>query len=458
MKSFRLDLLTLLISLFILNGCKNPDNIGLGVDESNQLSGTLVTDTTVTVNTLREDSVITSGLVRTPLSNFNDPILGTTEANMITDLNLPSFVAYTRPTGTIVIDSAILTIRYSDGFYGDSLTSAYKANVYKLTERPLGITYYSAKHWSYNPNQLLGTKAFTSRTHDSLKVFDIVKGATDTIKKVAPQLRIPMDTQFFKDNFFESPDAISSNTAFRNLVRGLYITLDKSQSTGPGGTFMFKLDDSASVDLYVKVTNGSTIDTSVISLPISGHAAEIRHTYSTEVETALANTTTSNTVGYIQGGSGLKTKVTFPGLKNLPVKDIIINRAELVVTPVPGTQTTYKPLPRLILYKHDIANQPVLLEDASRASAIYYNLFGGFYGLPTANEYHFLVTTYVQNLLSGKTKDYGTYLIAGADTYTTVETTTADILGTAQSGARTIIAGKNSAFRVKLNIIYTKVK
>jgi hypothetical protein len=136
MKFIRLDLLTLLISLFIFTGCKNQDTIGLGVVASNQISGSLIDTSTIIVNTVREDSIVTNGLSRTPLSYFKDPQFGITEANLAIDLNLPGNSAYTLPSGTITVDSALLVLRYAaNGFYGDSIASRYKANVYQLKER-----------------------------------------------------------------------------------------------------------------------------------------------------------------------------------------------------------------------------------------------------------------------------------------------------------------------------------
>src|SRR6185437_10030745 len=108
MKFFRLDLLTLLISLFILGSCKNQPNIGLGINSSGQPNGTLVDTSTIITNTVKEDSVATSGLAKNPLAYFNDPTFGTTESNLATDLNLPGSAAYTLPTGQITIDSARL--------------------------------------------------------------------------------------------------------------------------------------------------------------------------------------------------------------------------------------------------------------------------------------------------------------------------------------------------------------
>src|ERR1700761_6400947 len=122
MKFFKLDLLTLLISLFILNSCKNQGTIGLGVTSSNQLTGSLIDTATIVVNTIPEDSVPSSNtgigaLTKFPMGLFKDPIFGTTESNLAMDLNLPSSTAYSIPAGTITIDSAILVLRYAPGFY-----------------------------------------------------------------------------------------------------------------------------------------------------------------------------------------------------------------------------------------------------------------------------------------------------------------------------------------------------
>ncbi len=81
-------------------------------------------------------------------------------------------------------------------------------------------------------------------------------------------------------------------------------------------------------------------------------------------------------------------------------------------------------------------------------------VFGGFY-IPTQNEYHFLLTAYLQDLLLAKTVDYGTYIGAIDNT----NTTGVDIAATVQVASRTVAVGtdKTSPYRIKLNIIYTKI-
>jgi len=459
MKFFKLDLLTLLISLFILNSCKNQDTIGLGVTATNQLSGSLIDTSTIIINTIPEDSVITSGVAKAPLGLFRDPIFGTTESNLAIDLNLPASSPYANPGGTITIDSAILVLRYTDGFYGDSLASRYKANVYQLNERLFSnADYYNTKAWNYNSGTLLGSKSFFARTHDTIGITTIVSGGPDTIQRTAPQLRIPIDPNFINTNLFNaSSTQLGSNLVFKNAVKGLYITMDKTGTTGAGGTLMIK--DSTTLDVYYKTFDGTTTDTAVVSLPSTLHASQIKHTYSTAIQTELSNQTNGSRNSIYLQGSGLRAKISFPYIKNLIKSigsDIVINRAELVITPNPSSKIPFAPLQKITMYKLDIANQRVPLEDATadpRSAGIL--AFGGFFA-PVTQTYNFLITAYISDLMRGLTLDYGTYIgpVDLANSSATV-----DISATSQTTQRTFAIGtdKTSPYRIKLNIIYTKI-
>ncbi|MBK0380305.1 DUF4270 domain-containing protein [Mucilaginibacter segetis] len=460
MKFSKLGLLTLLISLFILNSCKNQDAIGLGVDDANQLHGSMVVDSNIVINTVLEDTVSTTGLAKTPLAYFNDPEFGTTESSIATALTLPGNTSYTLPTGVITIDSVRLILPYAEGFYGDSLTSKFKVDVHQLNERFLSNkTYYNNKQWNYNTD-LLGSKTFTARPHDTISVYNIIKGAPDTLIKVAPQIRIPIDPAFPQYYLFGPASLRTSINAFQSAVMGLYINLDKAQTTGPGGNLLFTLD-SARVSVYYRTNNGGTLDTAVVTMPVpaAGHAAQIKHVYSTKVQTALNSTATTNSLVYLQGLAGLRAKISFPDVKNMfdsLQNNVIINRAELVLTPAPGTTIPYAPAPKLTMYRFDLAKQRIRLQDASTSDPRGVNgpsFFGGYYNSAT-NEYHFLVTAYIQDLMLGKSVDYGTF-IAPADP---ALTNLVNISPTASYPDRVIIQGNNSPYSIKLNVIYTKIK
>lgn len=460
MKFSKLGLLTLLISLFILNSCKNQDSIGLGVDAGSQLNGTLIVDTNINVTTVPEDTVATSGLSRTPLSYFKDPELGITESNIAAAITLPDYAAsYALPTGTITIDSSVLVLPYADGFYGDSLTSKFKLDVHQLSEQVKSNTfYYSNKQWAYDA-ALLGTKTFTARSHDTIKIYSILKGRTDTLVKAAPQVRIPI-TQAFVNQYLFGDGAASyraSSSAFQNAVKGLYLTLDKNQTTGPGGNIMFTLD-SARIDVFYRVNNAGVIDTAAVKIPVQRgtHAVQIKHTYSPKVQAAI-NSTSTDGLFYLKGVAGLRAKVSFPKIKNTfaGIGNVVINRAEIIVKAAPGTTIPYRAAPRLTMYQWDIAKQRIPLQDASSADprgANGVSTFGGFYNSAT-NEYHFTVTGYIQDLISGKTVDYGTFIAPVNPT----GGSSIDITPTVQFAERVISFGKNSPDRIKLNIIYTKI-
>ena len=224
---------------------------------------------------------------------------------------------------------------------------------------------------------------------------------------------------------------------------------------------MFSNTDTLAI--FCKVANNGSIDTTTIKLPITKLSAAYSHTYSTTINAELANTTTSGNAVYFQGLSGLRAKIKFPNIlanvRNDLLKrdsDIVLNRAELVITPNPGSAIPYRPLPRLTMYQLDIAKQRIAVQDASTTDprALGPGVFGGFYSSKT-NTYHFIITGYLQDLLLKKTVDYGTY-IAPADT---LNKTSVDITATPSIAARTVATGtdKSSATKIKLNIIYTKI-
>ncbi len=464
MKFFRLDLLTLLISLFILSSCKKQGSVNLGVNDETLIEGKLIDTSSVFVSTVREEDASASGLTQTPLSYFKDPVFGITESNVAMDLNLPGSISYSLPTGTITIDSAILVLPYANGFYGDSITTRFKANVYQLDERLLSnVSYPASKKWK-SKSTLLGTQSFLSRTHDSVKVVEPIRAKKDSVMKFSPQLRIPINPQFVRTNLFDAPASqLSSNLVFKNAVNGLYVTLDKAQ-TGPGGTFMLNMD-SASVKVYFKTKTTTAgvdkIDTSYIILPSAVRSAEIRHDYTgTAIAAELASTQKTRGNFYLQGLLGLRAKIQFPYLKEIITKvgsDIIVNRAELVISAQPGTTFPYEALNSLMFYRLDIANQRINIQDNMSSDPRANASYGGFYN-PAKKEYHFLVTAYVQDLMRGKVVDYGAYLGAvnnqGSSFFS-------DVRPDPQLDGRSALIGFDkdspSPNRIKLNIIYTKV-
>lgn len=486
MKFIRLDLLTLLISLFIFAGCKNPDSIGLGIDPAKSVQGNLNDTTTIKAVTALDDTVLTSNDTIVPIAFFKDPVLGTTEADLAASVSLPGSVAFTAPTGTPRIDSAVLVLDYDKKYYGD-ISSTFNMNVYQLAEPVLGQAYYNNKVWNYN-SKVIGSKTFVPKPTDTLKIVDIVTGGPDTVKKVVPQLRIPIDPNFIYNNFFNATASqLATNQVFENAVKGLFISINTSNvnSNHPGGTMFFNISSSARIDVYYKVVYVTTNpDTLVTTLPVANmHAVQIKHDYSVnpdivnQIKTSNQNNSYQNI--YLQGLSGLRGKISFPYLKaarllhdirkssftanpsldTTSIVDFGINQAQLIVTPVAGTGIPFPPLPRITLYRWDIAHQRSVVPDAYSSDPRYISVgsFGGFYD--TYHQYYsFLITGYVDDLLRGKLTDYGTFIAPADSTGESIGAASIDVNPSVYFNGRSVVGGnKTSPYKMKLNILYNKV-
>ena len=457
MKFIKIDLLTLLIGLFLFASCKSSNTIGLDVDPATAIEGTLVDSLTVNTRTVVDDPANTASLVRYPVGFITDPELGTTEASLALTLNIPS-AGYSFGTNA-TIDSAILVLPYSTQFYGDS-TSTYSVDVHQLTTDISEQTNFkSNREYAYNANTLVGNYTGILKPTTPMKITDVVSGRPDTLKAVAPQLRIKLDPNFIKTSILENESILKNNAFFSAGFKGLHVSINKTKTTGAGGIAFFTMSGANSnLEIYYKKQNATTAtakDSVDVNFPIataSGPvAATVKHSYSEKVATQLANPSVQYPVTYLQGLSGLRNKISFPNLssfiKNLGSK-IVINKAELVIDLSSGSDVNpFVPAPRLALYTYDIAGVRANIRDNQGSTTITY---GGTYDTTNKN-YKFIVTSYLQDLLDGKSVDYGTYL-------STSSSSEFDLNPPITSAARSVIGSfGNNTNKVRLNIYFTKI-
>ncbi|MDB5020896.1 MAG: hypothetical protein JWQ28_2023 [Pedobacter sp.] len=457
MKFIKLDLLTLLIGLFLFASCKSSNTIGLDVDPATAIQGTLVDSVTVDTKTVTDEPASTAALLRYPLGFLNDPILGTTEASLAMSVNLPSnkYTFGTNPT----IDSAVLVLPYSTEFYGDS-TSTYSVDVHQLTTDISEQTSFKSDHeWAYDATTLAGNYTGIIKPNTPLKITNVVTGKADTLGKVSAQMRIKLDPEFVRNTILKDTSILKNNAFFTAGFKGLHVSINKEKTTGTGGIAFFSMAGADSkLEIYYKKQNATTStarDTVEVNFPIKSTsnpvAATVKHSYSTDVSTQLANPAVKYPVTYLQGLTGLRNKISFPHLasfiKNLGGK-IVINKAELVIDVSSGTDVSpFVPAPRLALYTYDIAGVRANIKDNINPAS---SLYGGFYNTTNKN-YKFIVTSYLQQLIDGTAIDYGTYLSTSASTEF-------DLTPPITSASRSVIGSYgNPTNKVKLNIYYTKI-
>ena len=473
MKFIKLDLLTLLISLFIFSSCEKSSTIGLEIDPSSAVQGALVDTVTINSRTILDDNATTIGITRHPFGYLNDPIFGTTESSLAMTVNMPSDT-YTFGTNA-VLDSAVLVLNYSMGtnnsteFYGDS-TLNYSIDVHQLNANLNNeLSFLSNRAYAYN-STVLGNKTGKLFPTTPFKVLDIVETKPDTLRSVTPQIRIKLNNAFIQNNILNLPEAsLKTNEAFTDAFKGLKVRINKSSSTGNGGLMFFDFAGANSnLTLYYKKQNATTTtatDTVAVNFPISSNsgavAASIKHDYTgTEIATQLSNPNKQYDITYLQPLAGLRNKISFPYLSKF-AKDagnIVINKAELVIDL--SSSTDVKPFtapPRLSLYSYDIAEQRQNIIDNNLNSprGLDAGTFGGIYN-PVKKQYVFVVTSHIQDLLTGKTKDYGTFL--APTPLNDFQFLTSSFI----SGARAVIGSfkKSPATGdkvMKLNIYYTKI-
>jgi hypothetical protein len=459
MKLFKLDLLTLLISLFILSSCQDTESIGLDVDPATEIRGSLIDTITINASTVVEDSIITNTLEQYPLGYLNDPIMGKTSASIGMSLTLdpPGLSFGTNP----VLDSAVLVLYYGREFHGDS-TSKFQIEVRQLSNViPESSPQYNTKTIASN-SQILGSKFSSFNLKDSVKVTELVKGKPDVQKSKAPHLRIQLDKNFISNNLLNAnASTLVSNLELNKALKGLYLSVNNAQTTGKGGIAFFNLTDSSRLEVYYKSENGTATDTTLQKFPIKNNlspvVANFKHDYTgTAIQTQLNNPNTKFDNTFVQGLAGLRTKLNFPHLDKLKsLGNITINKAELVVSVVGGTDQ-FKPAQRLLLYQTDIAKQRQLIQDFGINPVISLTDldFGGFYDSKN-KRYKFVITTYIQDMLRGRTKQYDTYIAPVLINYNRQSgpvpsgaTATSAVIGSGKAGV---------SYKMKLNIIYSKI-
>ncbi len=493
MRNHTKDLLTLLISLFVLGGCTNPSGIGLDVDPGDQIEGELTT-LTLQGATLLDDSTRSSSFNQTAFGWFDDPVIGKTVADLALAIGKPSTVPRIRPDAEI--DSVILVLPYGSEYFGDTVNTTFPLQVRQLAEAYTDGT-YSSKQWSVR-DEVIGAKTvnrFAYKATDSVRVEKHIDGK-DTVVREAPQLRISLSADFFKTLFRNTIDSasLSTESGFNEHVKGLYLQVDESAMSGIGGIVTFAgitNTTTAGIELTYRQPNGKEgddagIDTVRTFLPTAVQessggttyrrlSTSIKRTYTPEVQAQLENPEGSYETLYLQAPAGLRTRMRIPDIDELKGRNIAINKAELVLyvdEEATGTEFSTQ-APRLTLYREDIAGrrQPVPDGDsrtdvdmygrqqfAGDPRSLWYRFNGNWrpFGGELNKEkrrYVFHVTSYIQDVLLGKINSSEFFIAPVTASDNSVPYS--PVLNTA---SRAIIQnGDTQDLKIKLNIYYTKI-
>lgn len=417
----------------------------------------------------------------------NDPIFGTTQAELNFELK-PSFYPF-KVAGTkdsLVVDSAVLILSYK-GYYGDS-TQPLNVTVHEISQTtPLDPFYnYPVNFPNVKPVRTIGTLSNTIPI-DIRTLGDSVKNRFENSNN---QIRIPlrMDVarRFLKD--YDSTNAYRSDSAFQTYFRGFSV---KVQSSNPANALLYVnlLDTNTKLALYYNTsTTGATVrDTSVIYFKFNsafgGYANFVtRNTTGAEINNRITTTSRPDSIVYVQSAPGTYVRIRVPGLQNLSNR--IIHRAELIAEQIPDdnnllTLDRYFQAPRLLLLsafdsaknqKRNIPNDYIVGSSGPNTVD-----FGGFRTFKTVNgydrvaAYNFVISRYVQGIVTRKDTSFTMRLSAPSNDslnyfppFPNNFVSQMYYLSPTQSnelanGRVRLGGGTHSRFRMRLRIVYSRI-
>ncbi|MBL0740245.1 DUF4270 family protein [Chryseolinea lacunae] len=442
-------------------GCHSePGALGFGDNFSGDFDVVLTDTTSVKVSTVLLDSIPTSSTGMLLVGGYTDPRLGKLTATGYCQLLNTSWLPATGAT----FDSLVLIANYykksgatANYYFGDTTQTQIFAvhrvlNDFKTHALPMFWVNEGQYSALYKDNSL-----FNTTTH-SVDPTPLGSRAIRLRPTSTDSLRIRLSDMLGRE-WLESTQAqlptLLEQARFLEYFKGISIV---NASANPSVVVAIN-PENLKIRLYYKqyvsdklvqlhqdfTFNSALYNHSAIS---ADRSATLLKDLTPEHE--VANSVTNNEV-YIQAGTGVVTKIRFPYVrKTIDLSEVfMVNHAQLVIEPVKETFDKNRPYPRtLTLYLTDKSNLPLQQLAADYQTGVAQSAtFGVDNELQLSSGYTFTITQYVQKLLNTEGNlDNGLLIMPlPADINTGVEKVN-------------LSAGTSDAYRVKLNVWYTRSK
>ncbi|MDD2792917.1 MAG: DUF4270 family protein [Sediminibacterium sp.] len=342
----------LIVALFfsIVSACEKV-SVGFGdTVSSTDPNLTYIDNYSVELSTYKPDSFLTSSHQVFSIGYHADSDFGIIRAGSFAQINLPVI----NPLADInaEFDSLEIILKPTGQFYGDS-SSSMKITIYRLTENIkndfLGDYYYNSSSFAHDP-VLIGQKEIN------------LSGRTGT------EIHIKLSDALGKEllNKFRSGHTdISTEAAFLNYFKGIYITTDSLQTNTIG---YFKAhSDSVLLRLNYKerglYTENKLLNFSFTSAKqfnqINFRKTNAKLSDFEDSKTQLIDSRYSGDQAFFHSSMSSKIKISFPDLLNLKELHpyIKIIKAVLVIKPDPVSFSRPYQLPTALnLYSTDETN------------------------------------------------------------------------------------------------------
>ncbi len=440
-KSKPFFLVVIIFSIF--TACKKDIFLGTNLLPASDDIGAVYSDTfSLFTTTKLEDSVLTSSTVNNLAGSINDPIFGKSYASFFTQFSLLTNDVDFGSPDTLYIDSIVLTLGYA-GSYGYKYVPQ-SFNVYRVNEalspKPEG-GYYN-KTFAFDPEPIGRKQNFVPNFTDSIQVGAI---------KIPAHMRIRLSDRLGQELLsISGSDSLASDSNFKKYFKGIYMSPDTIASPYGSSILYFNLESLLSgIHLYWHTPNLKSLSyvIPVVSTDVRTNYFKTNHNNSA-VSPYLQSQLSSDSIVFLQGIGGLKTRVLIPSISSL--KNVVINKAEIIITQVNDdlrTDSIFTAPLQIVCVTSDSSGKDISIPDNLET----FPEFGGAsvkkvtIDRKTYVEYHFSIANQIQQIVDGDTEDRGLFLI---------------MYRRGELPDRLMMGGSNrSDFRkMKFNLIYTPIK
>lgn len=494
-----LAITALLISLICLN-CTKLDTTDIGSDLLPAVDNVKTFDTTLIINTTQgyfNDSTSIGKYEDHALGRIsNDPLFGTTQANVYMQLKPLFYPYYFGNAGDTIVgfDSVVLCLKYI-GFWGDSSLpvglEVREVNDGGFRDSAKNTTFIE-NTTAYKPN-VSGTVLGTANI-DARKMKDTIhyKNGRD---KVINQVRIKLSQSWASQLFFrDSIKANTGNNAFLNdsVYRVFYNGIAVIATGSSNGLLYVNLaDTSTKLEIHYRKKKGGTVDSVYSSFKLNpSRAGNVSNAPVSNTSNYISRnwagypvSNPASTENYLQTAPGTFVNLNIPGLAGLSNR--IIHRAEIIIEQIPtdpvldeklsapnflfldlkdtGTTNKWKPiyfdLNTSEFYDPDVIQSPRYLP-----SQIDYQYFGGLRRNKTDplggqhKYYNFNISRYVQRIVTQGARVYDMRLYSPFNlNYPQISPTFIPYGNNIAYGRVRIGSGSNPNYRLRLRIVYSKL-
>ncbi len=449
-----LFLCALALMIILTPGCTDPTEIGGDLLSGDQAEVGFSDTLTLQATTILSDSVLTyfpandfSDLFSSyPIGELADPILGTSKAELYAQLTLTSFSPNFE---NFIVDSVVLVLPLDTTNAYGNLKEPFGLAVHRLTEDINPLQNYFSNRTFQSEMMPLATHSFTP-TFDSVTIVNYTDFAADTLR-VPPQLRIPLSTRLGGELLGLDTAFYRSDSAFLSHFKGIHI----KPTTVNAGMLSLNLVSSERAGLFIYYNNGSGETTAQYQYAFNPfYARVINLEYdATEApaERYIENKALGDSLVFVQGMTGLNTKLEIPFINDF--KNVVINKAELEVrvAKLPGDDfNIYTPVSQIMLLHPDEDGNLRVIDDIqilrAQGEATLRAVYGGV-PIGDANQddpivYRMNLTSHFQGIIDGRNSN----------------TLHMSVFNRAQRAARVPLYGtKHPEYAIKLKIAFTRL-